>query len=319
MVDATAVTYTATGTGAVARTVQDKADEALSILDFGGDPTGTASSTAAFNAAIAAAIADGRRRVYFPQGAYRFATRPDAITDGVILEGDGLNQTLLLRDYSQTGGPSEGFIRFSASSATVGSNGSELRSMAIESNTGTSGGSLISIISTSSYAVSAILLEDLWLTTKGSDTHETVIYVDGTAKTSAPTGSRDHVFRGVRAFGATGYSAVLLGAQGLNWVGGGLYAAGGTGAASGGVQIGGTSAVPSVNVTLNVETMAYLNLSNLTFAHITCGTIGSVAGVSVGNAGSAQYVAFHVGYANGTVLGNWVNSGVYRPTGWSAT
>lgn len=317
MVDATAVTYTATGTGAVARTVQEKADESLSILDFGADPTGTSSSTAAFNAAIAAAVANGRRRLYFPKGTYRFATRPDAITNGLILEGDGLNQTLLLRDYSQTGGPSEGFIRFASGTSST-SNGSELRSMAIESNAGTSGGSLISIISSTTYAVSAILLEDLWLTTMGSNTHETVIYVDGTGKTSAPTGARDHVFRGVRVFGATGYSVVLLGVQGLSWVGGGIYAAGGTGAASGGIQIGGTTTVPSVNITLNFETMAYLNISNTTFAHITCGTIGSVSGISVGNAGSAQYVSLHVGYLNGTVLPNWTNSGVYRPTGWSA-
>ena len=46
------VTFTASGSGAVTRSVQDKLRETVSVLDFGADPTGAADSTAEFQAAI---------------------------------------------------------------------------------------------------------------------------------------------------------------------------------------------------------------------------------------------------------------------------
>ena len=45
--------YTPAGTGAVARTTQDKLRESVSVLDFGADPTGAVDSSAAFSAAWA--------------------------------------------------------------------------------------------------------------------------------------------------------------------------------------------------------------------------------------------------------------------------
>ena len=47
------VSYNQGATGSVARTVQAKLQESISVLDFGADPTGVADSLAAFNAAIA--------------------------------------------------------------------------------------------------------------------------------------------------------------------------------------------------------------------------------------------------------------------------
>jgi len=54
IVSATMVTYTAGFTGAVAQTVQTKLQQYVSVNDFGADPTGATSSSAAFAAAIAA-------------------------------------------------------------------------------------------------------------------------------------------------------------------------------------------------------------------------------------------------------------------------
>jgi len=59
------ITYNPAGTGAVARTVQAKLRESVSVLDFGADPTGVADSTAAFTAALAAS-----KFVTIPAGSY---------------------------------------------------------------------------------------------------------------------------------------------------------------------------------------------------------------------------------------------------------
>lgn len=52
-------------TGAAARTVHKKLQESVSVLDFGADPTGVASSTNAFKSAIAASL-----NIYIPEGTY---------------------------------------------------------------------------------------------------------------------------------------------------------------------------------------------------------------------------------------------------------
>lgn len=63
--DASNVTYTASFTGAVARTVEGALDDWVSVVDFGADPTGVAGSSTAINAAIQASP-----KVFFPTGTY---------------------------------------------------------------------------------------------------------------------------------------------------------------------------------------------------------------------------------------------------------
>jgi hypothetical protein len=64
------------GTGAVARTAQDKLRETVSVKDFGAVGDGAADDTAAINAASAAAAASGGA-VVFPNGRYNFTfTKP---------------------------------------------------------------------------------------------------------------------------------------------------------------------------------------------------------------------------------------------------
>jgi parallel beta-helix repeat protein len=59
------VNYTQGSTGASIRTVQNKLQEQVSVLDFGADPTGAANATTAFNNALAAS-----NNVYVPAGTY---------------------------------------------------------------------------------------------------------------------------------------------------------------------------------------------------------------------------------------------------------
>jgi hypothetical protein len=74
------VSYTPSGTGAVATNVQAKLRESVSVLDFGADPTGVADSTTA----IQNAINSGAKRVIAPAGGtYR-------ITNALTVDADGV-------------------------------------------------------------------------------------------------------------------------------------------------------------------------------------------------------------------------------------
>jgi len=63
------VPFKQTGTGSVARTVDAKLKENVSVLDFGADPTGVANSSTAFNNAMSAA-----KVVKVPPGIYKLDT-----------------------------------------------------------------------------------------------------------------------------------------------------------------------------------------------------------------------------------------------------
>lgn len=67
--DSSAVSFIQTGIGAVARNARDKMREAVNVLDFGADPTGTVNSHVAFNNAINSVEANGGT-VYVPSGEY---------------------------------------------------------------------------------------------------------------------------------------------------------------------------------------------------------------------------------------------------------
>ena len=88
--------YINSGSGAVARTVQDRLREKVSVKDFGAVGNGTANDTAAIQAAITAAAArgNGGATVYFPAGTYRINSGI-TFTTGIILEGDSEKGTIL--------------------------------------------------------------------------------------------------------------------------------------------------------------------------------------------------------------------------------
>ena len=78
------VSFTASGTGAVATTVQAKLGESVSVKDFGADSTGVADSTAAFAAAAVASLS-----VFIPAGTYKLSAGSLSFSTGVAFIGAG--------------------------------------------------------------------------------------------------------------------------------------------------------------------------------------------------------------------------------------
>lgn len=74
--------------GSIARTVQSKLQDILSVRDFGATGNGTTDDTAAFNLAIAVATALGGARVFVPAGTY-LVSSTIVLAANVIIEGDG--------------------------------------------------------------------------------------------------------------------------------------------------------------------------------------------------------------------------------------
>jgi len=77
------VTYTPAGTGAVARSAQDKFRDIISVKDFGAVGDGVADDTAAFNTAITAA---GTKNIYVPGSSYAITgtVTGSFYSDGVV-------------------------------------------------------------------------------------------------------------------------------------------------------------------------------------------------------------------------------------------
>ena len=85
------VGYTQGGTGAVARNVQEKLREWVSVLDFGADPTGDTDSRASIQAALDYALANDKE-VFFPSGTYSIQSVGSTIS-GVVTGLNSYNQT----------------------------------------------------------------------------------------------------------------------------------------------------------------------------------------------------------------------------------
>lgn len=92
-IDSSEVSYNPAGTGAVATTVQSKLRSiAVSVINYGADPTGVAASDTAFANAIAASS-----DVFVPPGTYKITT-PISVPQSQKITGaavDGANQSVL--------------------------------------------------------------------------------------------------------------------------------------------------------------------------------------------------------------------------------
>jgi hypothetical protein len=88
---ATNVGYTASGAGAVPRTVASKLGESVSVLDFGADPTGGTDSTTAVQEALTAGAAG---EVIFPAGTYKISTGPVTVSAGTTVRFLGSSKLL---------------------------------------------------------------------------------------------------------------------------------------------------------------------------------------------------------------------------------
>lgn len=279
--------------------------------NFGITANGTTDDTAAFNAFMAACKAAGRKGE-LPRGTIRLASKPNDIDFAWDIGGKGYTTTVIIRDYNGSG-------HTGCLALVPGANGTRIHDLSIQSSSGKTAGSMISGVSSSSDAISGITLENLWLTTQGSDTQTSTICLDGTARTSGAIGIRDIYLTNVHCFGSNGYSARLLSCVGLVWNGGGVYAAGGTAASSGGLEIGGVGSVKTSNLSIEFTGCNGMNLTNCYDCQIISPITGAISGYSVNNANTCSYTCVY-GHMSGTVAGNWLYSGVRRPSAaWAAT
>lgn len=88
-----------TAPGGVARTQASKNSDTISIVDYGGDPTGVASSDAALTGAFSHLATNPSGKIYFPHGTYKFTSAKSltflSAVAGLSLEGDGSEASIL--------------------------------------------------------------------------------------------------------------------------------------------------------------------------------------------------------------------------------
>lgn len=94
------IAFTGEGSGAVARTVEDRLFETLSVKDYGATGDGTTDDTAAIQLALVEAhtrTGTGKGvRVVFPGGVYRITSGLTITGDNITLEGEGRFSSTLL-------------------------------------------------------------------------------------------------------------------------------------------------------------------------------------------------------------------------------
>ncbi len=126
------VGYLPAGTGAVARTVQGKLRDTVSVTDFGAVGNGVVDDTAAIQAALNYAAPLGYA-VFFPPGTYRTTatvgfSRTDTERFGVQIIGSGAQYTFIYADH--TAGPALSLNRSAGRVQDISINASATRTAA---------------------------------------------------------------------------------------------------------------------------------------------------------------------------------------------
>ncbi len=126
--------------------------EIANIKEFGGVGDGLADEVTAFNAA-AAALASTGGVLYIPQGQWRFASAPNALTAGIVVQGGGAvsftagQGTMLIADYLE-GTAANGLLTWNGSAGTGKGIGGGVRDLTIYKASGRSGGTAIKFTGT---------------------------------------------------------------------------------------------------------------------------------------------------------------------------
>lgn len=279
------------------------------VADADGLGGGT-DNTAAFNTFMAACKA-GQKKGELASGLIGLGSKPNDIDFIWDLGGKGINTTQLIRNYSEAGGDS--FIDIILNSGT------RIHNLSVYAASGTTGGTLVRAICPSNFAISHFALEDIIISSYGTDTHASGLVIDGRLRTISPIGSRVANLKNVHVFGSTDYSVYLLSLVGLNWFGGGVYPASGNAAASGAIYLSGVPTVKSQYVTIDIITCNGLNLTQCLNVKIDSANIGSVSGNSILTDSTCSLTQV-TGALTGAFSGSWVTSGIRRPNAaWSAT
>jgi len=166
---------------AVNRPFNKKLQESVSILDFGGDPTGSSDSSAAFNAAVAASS-----HIYFPAGTYKFSsTLTINNINGLVLEGAAAALISAGTTYSTN-------TVFSFDSAASGSNGLVISNFVgvvvkniviTQNHSGAGGGSALVMSGGHDFT-----LENIKVSSQTGSTGKGIVLGGGTGATSTFTG-----------------------------------------------------------------------------------------------------------------------------------
>jgi hypothetical protein len=148
-IDASQVSYTPAGTGAVTTNVQAKLRQSVSVNDFGASSTATSAQN---KTAIQAAINSGAKRIYFPDASY-------SVDPGLTVNANGLS----LYGNSAIGGTALNFAAGASDALAVGTttnvSGFSIRDIELNGNSTTPGtqntnGLVLGNVSPSYYAIS---------------------------------------------------------------------------------------------------------------------------------------------------------------------
>lgn len=288
------VTFTQSGSGASSRTVSAKLQEHPSIEDY--------SSAGGVADQIQKAIDANVGKIVIARSSSYAVDAPVDFDDDSWLIGQGISGTTFTKSFNGAS-DSQGIFNIKS-----GASGTIIEGATLRGGTGTTGGCLISNVAVLGAAADACVLRDLWLTTQGSDTQTYTLYWDGSARSGAPLGIRDNTFVNVHVFGAATAAARIHSVIRLNWIGGGIAAAGGT---SGKLILSGTAGVVTTNCSINVGVISNgvdaLDLDRVTNSTIIVGNLGNVA-----NTNTVTDVKIMAG-AVGTVETDWLRSWVELP------
>lgn len=163
------------------------------VKDYGATGDGTTDDTAAITSAITAAAITGD--LYFPPGNYKI-TSQITVTTKTKIHGAGKGVTNLIRAFSPAS-DDIGLLRFTTAS------GIQVEDMGISSDTGTTGGCLLSFVShATNGSPDFMALRNLLLTYQAANTFKYAVYVDGSSRADN-IGVRDATFDACEVFGGT--------------------------------------------------------------------------------------------------------------------
>lgn len=152
------VGFIQSGTGAVARTVQDKAREFLSVKDFGAIGDDVNDDTTHLQAAVSAAIAQGKS-LFIPAGTYK-TTATIIIPDEITIFGEG-SQRSIIKLYTASASTFSIVVDVANNSSVIGL---KLSNFGINAGGGSARGAGISIQTTATNsAVSNSIVENIYI------------------------------------------------------------------------------------------------------------------------------------------------------------
>jgi len=185
-------------------------------------PCSSGDSTAAWNAAIAHAIAGSDKIVHLYACTYHFGSAPAPISHGIEVQGQGMYTTYLERDYS----PGHGCAALACEFISTVDVGETIKDLAIFAERGTSGGWGLHAISTDARKGNDVTLDNVYIS--GYGTYSLPVYLDGRNSLQPPEGIRKVNFTNVAVFNGTWRGFECWNCVGMSWHGGGVWQGFGT-------------------------------------------------------------------------------------------